>query len=163
MKYLWTTFVRSILKHPFKFFLCPWPLYLLNLALDGSALDQLHILSQNFNVLLSCQVTFHLWPISLSEGCFNFYAVSESLRLSSISEVALTITDPKRILLPYSSRLLINFSHSKIFLFLKCFNNCLFLFGCKDQVRVNYVIYIFMYIFNFSFVNCLTRRNKLRK
>ena len=66
--------------------------------------------------------------------------------------------------MPYSPRLLISFSHSKIVLFFECFTNCLYNIGCKDQVRVNCIIIIFLYIFNnFSFVNYHYEENKLRK
>ena len=110
---------------------------------------------------------FISWPILSSEGCFNFYAVSEILWLSSISEVPLTISDPRRILrrIPRDS-----WSVSRTARISSSSNASLIV--SKSDARTRFVSYIcviniFMlnYIYvNFSFVNFhYYEENKLTK
>ena len=110
---------------------------------------------------------FILWPILLNEGWFKFYAVSESLGSSSISEVPLTISDPRRILrrIPRDS-----WSVSRTARISSSSNASLIV--SKSDARTRFVSYIcviniFMlnYIYvNFSFVNFhYCEENKLTK
>ena len=131
-----------------------------------------HLISCTYRVRISMfcflpKSRFILWPILSSEGCFNFYAVSEILWLSSISEVPLTISDPRRILrrIPRDS-----WSVSRTARISSSSNASLIV--SKSDARTRFVSYIcviniFMlnYIYvNFSFVNFhYCEENKLTK
>ena len=127
--------------------------------------SQLHIPSQNFQ----CSAFFSSHVSICDQSCqvkdVLIFMLCQSLYgYLPFQKQLLNHHGSKEDSLPYSPRLLISFSHSKIVLFFKCFPICLSNVGCKDQVRVICIIIIFMYIFDdFSFVNYLYEGNKLSK